>query len=380
MDSRFDRHNALQSEVWKAYRAGAPIRTPMVIGCNERITMDDPATNPDRITFEEMFCDPAKMLQRQLEHQLYVRTHIPQDAAMGLPAEGWNAGVVRFNVFEAAWFGCEVVFEDGFVPDTLPLGEEAVKHLLARGVPDPYGQPFMAQVWADYDWLLERQASGFEFQGKPLASVSPCAGYTDGPLTVACNVRGATEFLGDLLADPPFADALLDLITDAAIARIRAIRDRIGAPARSAGVGFADDSCQLISTEMYVERILPRHKRLVDALGDGSPNGIHMCGDSTRHFPTIARELNVGSFDTGFPVDFGALRQALGPQVEIVGGPSVPFLQTHRPDAVYAETRRILDSGVTEGGKFILREGNNLPPGVPLDNLRAMYRAVGGEA
>lgn len=370
----------MQAEVWAAYRAGTPIRTPMVIGCNERITMDDVEANPDRITFEDMFVDPAKMLQRQLEHQLYVRTRIPQDAEMGVPAEGWGAGVVRFNVFEAAWFGCEVVFEDGFVPDTLPLSEASVRKLLATGPPDPYEQPFMAKVWADYEWLLDRQAAGFEYLGRPLASVSPCAGYTDGPLTVACNVRGATEFLGDLLADPPFADALLDLITDAAILRIRAIRERIGAPLRSTGVGFADDSCQLISTSMYVERILPRHKRLVDALGDGSPNGVHMCGDATRHFPTIARELNVGSFDTGYPVDFGGLRQALGPDVEIVGGTSVPFLQTHGPDEVFAETRRILESGVTDGGKFILREGNNLPPGIPLDNLWAMYRAAGGAA
>lgn len=380
VDQRFERHNAEQAEVWRAYRDGVPIRPPMVIGCNERITMDDPRTNPDRITFQDLFVDPAKMLQRQLEHQWYVRTHIPQDAEMGLPTDGWSAGVIRFNVFEAAWFGCPVVFEDGLVPDTLPLDEASVKKLLADGVPDPYDQPFMAKVWADYEFLRRSEASGFEYLGRPLRSVGPCAGYTDGPLTVACNVRGATEFLGDLLADPPFADALLDLFTEAAIVRIRAIRERIGAPLRSAGVGFADDSCQLISTDMYVERILPRHKRLIDELGDGSPNGVHMCGNATRHFPTIARELNVGSFDTGFPVDFGALRQSLGPEVEIVGGPSVPFLETHGAKEVYDETRRILESGVTEGGRFILREGNNLPPGVPLDNLWAMYRAVGGGA
>jgi len=41
---------------------------------------------------------------------------------------------------------------------------------------------------------------------------------------------------------------------------------------------------------------------------------------------------------------------------------------------------------VTEGGRFILREGHNIPPGAPLENLWAMYetlkehgRCAGGE-
>jgi hypothetical protein len=35
--------------------------------------------------------------------------------------------------------------------------------------------------------------------------------------------------------------------------------------------------------------------------------------------------------------------------------------------------RRILESGIMEGGRFILQEGNNLPPCVPLENLEAVY-------
>jgi hypothetical protein len=35
-----------------------------------------------------------------------------------------------------------------------------------------------------------------------------------------------------------------------------------------------------------------------------------------------------------------------------------------------------LTSGVLEGRRFILREANNLPPGVPPENLAAMYEAA----
>jgi len=76
------------------------------------------------------------------------------------------------------------------------------------------------------------------------------------------------------------------------------------------------------------------------------------------------------------PIDFGWVREQLGPDVEIKGGPSVSLLATAPPRQVYEEVRRIVTSGVTEGGRFVLREGNNLPPDVPLTNLQAMYAAV----
>jgi uroporphyrinogen-III decarboxylase len=46
------------------------------------------------------------------------------------------------------------------------------------------------------------------------------------------------------------------------------------------------------------------------------------------------------------------------------------------PEQVYQRSREILTSGIMEGGRFIFREGNNLPPNVPWCNLAAMYKAV----
>jgi len=81
------------------------------------------------------------------------------------------------------------------------------------------------------------------------------------------------------------------------------------------------------------------------------------------------------SFDTGFPVDHGGLRRELGPDVEILGGPEAPLLRGGTAEEVYARTRDILRSGVMDGGRFVLREANNLPPCCPEANLDAMYRA-----
>jgi uroporphyrinogen-III decarboxylase len=233
----------------------------------------------------------------------------------------------------------------------------------------------MVRNWEYYDYFKAKKDMGFTWKGKPIAHVNPAGLGTDGPLTVACNLRGATEFFTDLLSEADYALKLLDYITEATIARIKAYRKRLGLPFKTQSWGFADDSVQLISTETYKGCVFPFHKRLVDEFSEGGPNAIHLCGDSTRHFLFLRDNLNIRSFDTGYPVDFGWLRRELGPDVEVKGGPSVTLLSRSSPDGVREEVKRILSSGIMEGGRFILREGNNLPPGVPLDNLWAMYEA-----
>ena len=75
-------------------------------------------------------------------------------------------------------------------------------------------------------------------------------------------------------------------------------------------------------------------------------------------------------------IDFGWVRQQLGPDVEIKGGPSVMHLQQASPAQVRREVQRILASGIASAGRFILREGHNLPPAVGVAKACAMYDAV----
>ena len=117
---------------------------------------------------------------------------------------------------------------------------------------------------------------------------------------------------------------------------------------------------------------LPYHRKLVDTFATGHDNSIHLCGDVSRLLKTIKDELDVFHYDTGFPMDHGAVRRELGPEVEIFGGPSADlFLGETKP--LLDETKRILDSGIREGKKFVLREANNLPPRSRMENLWAFY-------
>jgi hypothetical protein len=370
-------HNAEVRALWERYQRGKPPRVPMILGINPRYTAFDHPANPRRIAFEQYFADPQVMLTRQLEHQSWVRRHVPQDAEMGLPEKGWEVYVDFLNSYEAGWLGCSLRYFGGEVPDTWPLlQDEARKYLLfERGIPDPFKGGLMQRNWDFYEYFRRQQEQGFTWEGRPIAQVRPAGLGTDGPLTVACNLRGASELYLDLAQNPEYACRLLDFITEATIARIRAYRQHLGLPLKPRGLAFADDAVQSISISMYRELILPCHWRLIQALSSGGPHAIHLCGDASRFFGLLRQELDIRSFDTGFPIDLGQVRQELGPEVEIKGGPSVMFLQTASPDQVRQEVKRILESGAAEG-RFILREGNNLPPGVSLENLWAMYEAV----
>lgn len=367
-------HNEEVERVWKAYHEGRPVRVPMSLAINTRFTAHQPGAHDEPLNWERYFTDTDYMVRYQVEHVAWVKTHVPMDHKMGLPDE-WTVWVDYQNTYEAAWFGAPVHFVADEVPDTDPIVTDENKHeFLRRGVPDPESGPQISEAWRRYEELKQKEAEGFELMGRPVRCTGISHAGTDGPFTVACNLRGAGEFCMDLLDDPEWADAFLTLITDSIIVRQRAIRRRLGQPERG-GYGFADDSSMMLSVPTYVERLLPHHRRLVDELGDGSPIGIHLCGNATHLFPTMVRELGVGSFETGFPVDFGGLRKQLGPGVALIGGPSVPFLDQATPEQVRDEVRRILDSGVREGGKFILQDGNNLSPRVPMENLHAMYQA-----
>jgi len=269
-----------------------------------------------------------------------------------------------------------VIFEKDQVPDTRPILTDDQKNLLFdRGMPGPF-DGVMAKNREFYEWMKAQREAGFAFLDRPIGSVSPNSMGTDGPFTVAANLRGATQLCVDLYEDPEYARKLLNFITEATIIRLKAWRRYMGDTDVPAQWGIADDSIQLLSREMYSDFVLPCHWRLLSELAGPGPHNIHLCGDATRHFKTICDELNVKIFDTGFPVDFAALRKELGNEVTIFGGPHIGLLQRGPVEAICEKTREILHSGVADNAPFVIREGNNLAPFTPLTHIRAFYEAA----
>ena len=373
----YEFHNDEVKQIWEAYGAGRPTRVPVILGVNPRALLLNAALNTEGTTFRQYSEDADTMARVQLASQHYIRHHLMQDAEMGLPKEGWGISVDFQNYYEAAWFGAPVEYRDGQVPDTSPiLSDDKKRMLFDRGIPDPFTGGIMARGWQLYEQMKANMGK-YSHAGLPVIGVGPPSGLgTDGPMTVACSLRGATQLCMDIYEDPDYVRELLGYITEATIERIRAYRKALGHDPKPAVWGFADDSIELLSVDMYVEFVLPFHKRLVAELGGAGPHSIHLCGNVGHVIPTVARELNLNVWDAGFPIDYGAVREALGPEVQINTGPKVSTLLHGTPESVNAESKLILESGITRGGRFLLRDANNLSPCTPVENVAAIYQAA----
>ncbi len=366
--------NDQKAQVWQAYHERRPTRVPVRLSTNPRIILLDPSLNTRGLTFAQAQTDPRTHVEVCLQWQLHLRTCLNRftDSPTGLP-EVWDVWLHVYNVYEAAALGAEVQFSHDQLPATEPILDDSSKRSIFKvDIEHPLETPFIRQCLSFWH-EMKKVCQGMTFEGRPVQLQPFALTGTDGPVTVACNLRG-DAFLMELVDDPQYADQLMTFVTDAAIHRRRAFEDYWG-QAIGRGNGMADDSCAMLSPDMYRSRVLPMHRRYYAAADRALTRGMHLCGNASHLFPIIHDELGVTTFDTGFPIDHGKIRRELGEDVEISGGPQVALLLQGSENEVYERTRAILHSGVKQGGRYILQEGNNLPPCVPQANLAAMYQA-----
>ena len=277
------------------------------------------------------------------------------------------------NFDEAAFFGAPVEFLPHQVPDTRPILAGNRKHdLFNKPLPDFTNGGWYGKAHQIYETMQEYLIKNPTFLDRPV-ELDPFGYWTSGFLTVAVALRGQ-ELFTDFFEDPKYVHDLLEFITETTIKRVNAQYDFFSLSFPDSQLFFADDAIQMISTRMLEQFLLPLYQKYKSAITSAEKIKIHLCGDASRHFKILKDELGVFDFETGFPIDFGKIRNQLGPEVTINGGPNIMLLKDGTAEQIKSETRRILESGVCEGGRFVLREGNNLAPHTPFNNLNAMYQ------
>ena len=370
-------HNQEAKAVWDSFFVGEPIRPPVTLGTATQYFIFNEHLNPDkRVTFENYSLDAKMMLDFQLQAAAWRAEYIAPycDDPIGIP-DIFKVYVDLQNFDEAAYFGAPVSFIPDQVPDTLPiLSGDRKNALFDIGLPDPLNGGWYQNAHRLYDEMMEILVKQPTFLDRPI-QMDPFGIRTCGPFTIAIALRGH-ELLTDLYEDPEYVCELLDFITEGTIARICTHLRFFNLDCPALDMFFADDSIQLISQKMFKRFLLPVYLKLKSGVTTAERVKVHLCGDATHHFLTLKEELGCYEFETGFPIDFSQVRRDLGPEVTIQGGPNVMLLKDGTPEDVDVETRRILQSGILEGGRFILREGNNLAPHTPFENLDAMYQAA----
>ena len=102
---------------------------------------------------------------------------------------------------------------------------------------------------------------------------------------------------------------------------------------------------------------------------------MHICGDTTNRLDRIP-EAGAQIMSVDSKVDLGAARRTLVGKIAVAGNMNpVSVMQSQTPDGVAAACRECIQKADSAPG-YILMPGCDIPPSVPLENIKAMVAAA----
>ena len=194
------------------------------------------------------------------------------------------------------------------------------------------------------------------------------AGWVEGPLALAAELRGINRMMTDFFDDPKFAEDLLHFCADVAIlysdAQIAAGVDTIG---------MSDAAAGMQGPVLYKQFVHPEQMRVYRHIKEKHPGIItrsHMCGKTTRLVEDMST-LPVDIYEIDFPSDLAKMKAVLGDRVISGNVSTISDMLEGTPDRVYEAVARC---HAICGKYFIVNCGCEVPPASPPENLRALVR------
>ncbi|HET7377548.1 MAG TPA: uroporphyrinogen decarboxylase family protein [Anaerolineae bacterium] len=194
-------------------------------------------------------------------------------------------------------------------------------------------------------------------------------------------MMGLQNFFMALIAEPKFADRLMDQITDLYIESCNNYLDHVGKFIQV--FTFWDDLAGqngwLIRPELYRKLIKPKQRRLIEAIKQKTKAKVfyHSCGATRELIPDL---IDLG-FDILNPVQVSAkgmdtkqLKRDFGQDIVFWGGgvDTQHILPFGKPQAVVDEVKRRIDD-LAPGGGFVFAAVHNIQAFVPPENIVAAF-------
>ncbi len=189
-------------------------------------------------------------------------------------------------------------------------------------------------------------------------------GWVEGAAAEYADLRGVQEAMLDFIDAPETFHQAAEIIVANAIEFAKA-QIEVGADM----IGVGDAVASLVGPQIYVEHVLPWEKKLIAGIkAAGATVKLHICGNIGAIVGKMA-ETGADVIDVDWMVSLSHAREKAGPRVTLAGNfdPSAVLLRG-TPQQVAAAARQCIEQG---GERFILQPGCEVPPGTPLENLRA---------
>lgn len=253
-----------------------------------------------------------------------------------------------------------------------PLREATLADLESYPFPDP---------------LDPGRAAGVEEEARLLHENTDYAvvGTPGGPVNIfelSWYLRGLDQFLMDLVADKPFAHALLREVTDLQKAKYGEFLKQTGGYLDIVRIGddLGTQGQPFVSPALYREMIKPYHREYFSFIKEHTDAALmfHSCGNV---YPLLPDLIEMG-VDILNPVQVSAkdmeparLKREFGDRLTFSGAIDTQHVLPHGSVQEVEEEvrRRIRELG--PGGGYMIASVHNLQPDVPPENVAAMFRA-----
>ena len=270
------------------------------------VTFSAPVEEPLSIyPYSEAYRDPTKMLVNELigpyanlgySPSIFNSVLIKDDFPLQIRA---NYGVGLF----VSLFGAKIEQLGDNFPWTRPIGIEALKRHVTRGVPELNSD------------LFQRVRETLAYYKEVMAPYPRCRQAIritqpdlQGPFENACHLWGSSIFTY-FYDDPTFLREVLDLLAETwirgtkmfAAESTETVRDNFiylhFTILKGRGI-IKEDSCIMLSTKHYADFIKPMNEKVFRGIGTG---GIHWCGKGDQWRSQIASTEGLTCLDWGNP-------------------------------------------------------------------------------
>lgn len=194
-----------------------------------------------------------------------------------------------------------------------------------------------------------------------------------GPFSIACLLRGTTQFMMDLMTeDPGLIRDVLDYCRRVSVVFAKAQKDA-GAHTTSIGDAFAGPN--LISPDMYRKFAWEPEKKVTEEVQDyGIPFSIHICGNTNgiiRDMGTTGAKI----LEVDWMLDMREARSVVPENTVLMGNidPSFPLV-LGTPEQIDEAVKNVIEA--TNGRRHIISSGCAMGRNTPPENFKAFIKAA----
>ena len=360
-----------KARVLKAKRFEPTDRVPVIPAIAHRFLVPKVG-----VSFRDYYQDPEIMLRTQILAQKWLMENIRTDT-YSITGPWVGAWTDFQNTFEAGSLGVDIVFPENDIPwvgsgwvksdkDLRKLEQMDFTHGLLNARQLEFRRAMQAIAWK----------YPVRFLGGPVfyPGENPALTHTsDGPFGVAGDLMGQETLFAAVYERPDFVKELLRIVTDKLLEYLDFCweEEHLSVPRDFA---WTDDLAAGLPADVYREIVLPYEKRLRFHF-DGYVS-LHMCGQTNHLLQIFADDLRINEFQGfGYQVDLDRLATVMGGRVVLLGNVNPMLIYSGTPDEVRDATRTVIQKLAPYRG-LIIQDGNNIPPGSPLQNINAMMEAA----